>query len=187
MIACARCGVTAEPVAVQPGAEGEYFYLPGNRGFRLTRDRPDRGWCSWSCWLDVFGRIGLTVHLKELVLMSDDYVPDHTALLAIIPSPAVIPQPTYALVEVFGHRMHYGEIREVEAFGAKLLEVSDVDTGQTHRYGGAAIFSLTMLTQADMDAHLAGVRRQKEREAKWQAECDARRAAFDAQGEGLPL
>ena len=91
--------------------------------------------------------------------------------------PAVVTAPvrTWALVEVFGHRQHYGEIREVEAFGAKLLEVNDADTGRTHRYGGTAIFSLTMLTQAEFDEHLEAVKRRKERETQWQIECEKRR------------
>ena len=112
--------------------------------------------------------------------MSDLYVKDHAAAGAMIPSPATVVQPTYALVEIFGHRSHYGEIREVEAFGAKLLEVSDVDTGKTHRYGGASIFSLTLLSQAEMDEHLAGIRRRKERDAHWEAEAAKRQAKRQA-------
>lgn len=98
--------------------------------------------------------------------MLDD-VPDFVASQALIPVTA--PPPTWALVEIFGHRSHYGEIREVEAFGAKLLEVVDVDTGKTHRYGGAAIFSLTILSQPEMDGHVATIKRQKERDAEYEA------------------
>jgi hypothetical protein len=32
-----------------------------------------------------------------------------------------------------------------------------------------------MLTQAEFDEHLEGVRRRKEQEAQWQIECDERR------------
>ena len=125
--------------------------------------------------------------------MLDDDTPDFAASLAIIPSPAAAPvHPAYALVEIFGHRSHYGEIREVEAFGAKLLEVIDVDTGKLHRYGGASIFSLTMLSQPEMDGHVAAIKRQKQREANYAAQFEKRRlareAAADAEDDtGLPI
>ena len=35
------------------------------------------------------------------------------------------PAPAWALVEIFGHRQHWGEIRDVEIAGGKLLEVRD--------------------------------------------------------------
>ena len=112
--------------------------------------------------------------------MHDNYAPDFAASCAMVPSPAATAQPAYALVEIFGHRSHYGEIREVEAFGAKLLEVMDVDTSKTHRYGGASIFSLTMLSQSEMDAHIASVKRQKQREADYAADYEKRRLAREA-------
>lgn len=63
--------------------------------------------------------------------------------------PAEAPEDEYAVVEVFGHRRHYGRVLEVERFGAKLLRVDiptegDFAKGYTsHLYGGAAIFSFT--------------------------------------------
>lgn len=69
------------------------------------------------------------------------------------PSPEV-----WACVEIFGHRKHYGRIREVERFGTKMLRV-DVPTAsaapllgepevfETFMYGGGAIFSLTPMTE----------------------------------------
>ena len=75
-----------------------------------------------------------------------------------------------ALVEVFGHRRHYGVIREVEAFGTKLLEITDATTGTTHRYGGASIFSITDLSQAEMDRHYEHVKRENERMEAWRAQ-----------------
>ena len=120
-----------------------------------------------------------------------DYVEDHAAANAMIPAPmtAMVPsEPAYALVEIFGHRTHYGEIREVEAFGAKLLEVTDLDTGKQHRYGGASIFSLTMLSEVEMEAHLASGAGEKERQAKFMAKfeaiCLARKRVRDAETEG---
>ena len=108
---------------------------------------------------------------------------DPIAAAAMLPSIAARPVatvPRYALVEIFGHRKHFGEIREVEAFGAKLLEVADVDTGKVHQYGGASIFSLTMLTQTEMDEHVEGEARRKANEAIWQARYDADRARIKA-------
>ena len=102
------------------------------------------------------------------------YEIDHVAANAIIPAPAVAYQPKYALVEIFGHRSHYGEIREVEAFGAKLLEVCDADTGKLHRYGGAAIFSITDLSQAEFDEHVARIARRKEQEAEYERKRELR-------------
>jgi len=87
----------------------------------------------------------------------------------------------YALVEIFGHRQHYAEISDVERAGAKLLRVHDVDTDEVHFYGGAAIFSMTIISQARLDAHLADCARQKkereEYEARWKSERDARENA----------
>lgn len=80
-------------------------------------------------------------------------------------------EPAYAMVEIFGHRQHWAEIRDVEIAGGKLLEVRDVDTQKVHLYGSGAIFSLTMLSVADIDAHIADVKRRKDDEevAAWRA------------------
>lgn len=67
------------------------------------------------------------------------------------------PPEIWACVEIFGHRKHYGRVREVERFGTKMLRV-DVPTGpttplleaerfDTFLYGGAAIFSFTPMTE----------------------------------------
>lgn len=68
----------------------------------------------------------------------------------------------WMLVEIFGHRSHWGLGREVERFGAKMLRIDGptvewqtptaeqprpepVVTGWvSHLYGGAAIFSQTL-------------------------------------------
>lgn len=79
-----------------------------------------------------------------------------------------IPDTTrFAFVEIFGHRSHYGAIAEVEQFGAKMLEVRDIDTGKTHIYGGSAIFSLTVLTAADMVKHVQARKAETERRAQY--------------------
>lgn len=86
-------------------------------------------------------------------------------------------EPAYAMVEIFGHRQHWAEIRDVEIAGGKLLEVRDVDTQKVHLYGSGAIFSLTMLDVADVDAHIADMKRRREDQERWQHEADERRQA----------
>jgi hypothetical protein len=101
-------------------------------------------------------------------------------------------EPSYAMVEIFGHRQHYAEIRDVEIAGGKLLEVRDVDTQKVHLYGSAAIFSLTMLTVEEIDAHRADMKRRQEENERWRREMDDRRQARLASQEpveddGLPF
>jgi len=86
-------------------------------------------------------------------------------------------EPTYAMVEIFGHRQHYAEIRDVEIAGGKLLEVRDVDTQKVHLYGSGAIFSLTMMDAADIEAHIADTKRRKEEQERWNREYEERRQA----------
>ena len=93
---------------------------------------------------------------------------------AFTPPPVEAPKPAWALVEIFGHRQHWGEIKNVEIAGGKLLEVRDVDTDKVHMYGAAAIFSLTPLTQGEIDAHIADVRRRKVAEERWRREREER-------------
>lgn len=68
------------------------------------------------------------------------------------------PPEIWGQVEIFGHRKHFGRIREVERFGTKMLRV-DVPVGgaapllgeaeqfETFLYGGGSIFSLTPMTE----------------------------------------
>lgn len=74
----------------------------------------------------------------------------------------IIEPPSWACVEIFGHRRHYGRIAEVEKFGTKMIRV-DVPMGpaaplialmedvpeafETFFYGGASIFSVTPMTE----------------------------------------
>lgn len=87
------------------------------------------------------------------------------------------PKLSWALVEIFGHRQHYGEIRDVEIAGGKLLEIRDVDTDKVHMYGASAIFSLTPLTQSEIFAHLAQAKRRRESEERWRSEREQRAQA----------
>ena len=99
-------------------------------------------------------------------------------------------EPVYAMVEIFGHRQHWAEIRDVEIAGGKLLEVRDVDTQKVHLYGSAAIFSLTMLDVSDIEAHVTDVNRRKEAEEKWRKGVRDRHQALLADGvpaEELPF
>lgn len=86
-------------------------------------------------------------------------------------------EPAYAMVEIFGHRQHWAEIRDVEIAGGKLLEVRDVDTQKVHLYGSGAIFSLTMLDAADIDAHIQDVKRRKDDAERWRREQQERKQA----------
>lgn len=60
----------------------------------------------------------------------------------------------WMLVEVLGHRRHYGRVREEERFGAKLLRVDVPLKGdptshgwQTHYYASGSLFGLTPCTR----------------------------------------
>jgi hypothetical protein len=61
----------------------------------------------------------------------------------------------WGIVEIFGHRRRAGRIREEERFGAKMLRVDipiDGDPARgwrTEFYGGAAIFSFGLTSEAD--------------------------------------
>ena len=67
------------------------------------------------------------------------------------------PHDIWACVEIFGHRKHYGRIKEVERFGTKMLRVDvptiapatllETEKFETYLYGGASIFSLTPMTE----------------------------------------
>lgn len=58
----------------------------------------------------------------------------------------------WVLLEVFGHRRHWGLLTEVERFGAKLARIDEfLPDGEapvaTHFYAGGAIFSVTPVTE----------------------------------------
>lgn len=68
------------------------------------------------------------------------------------------PPEIWACVEIFGHRKHYGRIKEVERFGTKMLRVdvpgalaaplfNEEERFETFLYGGNSIFSLTPMTE----------------------------------------
>src|SRR6185437_2024728 len=70
------------------------------------------------------------------------------------------PAPTsWARVEIFGHRRHYGRISEIERFGAKMMQVEIPVEGkidgrwETILYAGGSIFSLSSSTQENVLAH----------------------------------
>lgn len=117
---------------------------------------------------------------------------DFTEMNEAKPEPEINPLgPAYAMVEIFGHRQHYAEIRDVEIAGGKLLEVRDVDTQKVHLYGSGAIFSLTMMTAEEISAHLDDMRRRQEENERWRRESEERRqarlAAPAAGDDGLPF
>ena len=65
----------------------------------------------------------------------------------------------WALVEIFGHRKHYGRVSEVEKFGTKMLRIDvpappnaqptpdGAEVFETFFYGGGSIFSVTPMTE----------------------------------------
>ena len=63
----------------------------------------------------------------------------------------------WAVVEIFGHRRHYGRTREEERFGAKMLRIDVPVEGnpaekgwQTLYYGGSSIFSFGLTDEASV-------------------------------------
>ena len=89
-----------------------------------------------------------------------DFIVDRIAqwLDGSVPADGAPPPEIWALVEIFGHRKHYGRTREVERFGTKLLRVDvptndpapllgETGTFDTFLYGGSAIFSFTPMTE----------------------------------------
>ncbi|MFZ2869633.1 hypothetical protein [Zavarzinia sp.] len=74
--------------------------------------------------------------------------------------PAVVAdEAEYAIVEIMGHRRHFGRIADVERFGGRFLRIDvpmagGFDTGWiSHFYGGAAIFSITSTDRETVEAH----------------------------------
>lgn len=63
----------------------------------------------------------------------------------------------WAIVEIMGHRKHYGRTREVERFGAKMLRVDIPKEGDPEKHGwetvfysGTAIFSYSLSDEASV-------------------------------------
>jgi len=61
----------------------------------------------------------------------------------------------WMLVEIMGHRSHWGRTREEERFGTKMLRIDVPIKGDpavhgwsTHFYGGTAIFSITLTDES---------------------------------------
>jgi hypothetical protein len=66
----------------------------------------------------------------------------------------------WALIEIMGHRSHWGRCREVERFGAKMIRIDVPIKGdaiangwESHFYGGASIFSFTPADEAAVMAN----------------------------------
>lgn len=63
----------------------------------------------------------------------------------------------YARLELMGHRTRVGRIQEITRFGATLIQVDFYDhaTGQeaTELYAGAAIYCVSPVTKAVVDAY----------------------------------
>lgn len=75
------------------------------------------------------------------------------------PTEVSVPPESWACVEIFGHRKHYGRVQEVERFGTKMLRIDvplpldaqptpgGAEAFETFLYGGGSIFSLTPMTE----------------------------------------
>jgi hypothetical protein len=92
--------------------------------------------------------------------MGSDHTVDRVAewLDGVDPADGAPPPEVWACVEIFGHRKHYGRVREVDRFATKMLRIDvplsagapllgEAETFETFMYGGAAIFSLTPMTE----------------------------------------
>lgn len=58
----------------------------------------------------------------------------------------------WAHLEVMGHRSHYGRVREIRAYGAKLIEIQCLNaegglSEERYQYGGGAIFCNTPMDE----------------------------------------
>jgi hypothetical protein len=94
----------------------------------------------------------------------------------------------YALVEQMGFRRAYGTVRETELVGKKMLEVTELGTGQVRLVGGDSLYQVTWLTrdQAERGAGVHAVAALPAADlAPWGVEYfdegDSKREATDAQ------
>ncbi len=59
----------------------------------------------------------------------------------------------WCFLEIMGHRSHWGRSREEERFGSKMIRIDVPIEGDpvkgwtTHYYGGASIFSYSLVTE----------------------------------------
>lgn len=107
----------------------------------------------------------------------------------------------WVMLEIFGHRCHWGFLTEVEKFGAKLARIDcyrpeEKEPAETHFYGGASIFSMTQVTEETARsrfnyshpkpaiAHLPAPRENEMSEEEIFAD-DAARLEEDMQGAGI--
>lgn len=65
----------------------------------------------------------------------------------------------YALVEQMGFRRVYGTVRETELVGKKMLEVTELGTGQVRLVGGDSLYQVTWMTRDQAEsAAITGTR-----------------------------
>ncbi len=74
-------------------------------------------------------------------------------------APTDAPYEGWAHLEIMGHRSHYGYVREVMAYGTRMIEIQELDQAgegfeATFMYGGGAIFCNTPMDE-ETCRHLA--------------------------------
>ena len=71
-------------------------------------------------------------------------------------APTDAPYEGWAHLEVMGHREHYGRVREIRAYGTRMIEIQCLNdkgefpgdaTREVHQYGGSAIFCNTPMDE----------------------------------------
>jgi hypothetical protein len=71
----------------------------------------------------------------------------------------LVEQERFALVEQMGFRRVYGTVRETELVGKKMLEVTELGTGQVRLVGGDSLYQVTWLTRDQAEsAAITGTR-----------------------------
>ena len=102
----------------------------------------------------------MTDTIMGSTIMGDSLLGENETIAADAAPAAEVEQPAdnWAIVEIMGHRKHIGRVRNVQKYGAGMLEVNvpnrDGSVKSTHYYGGAAIFAVTPISEAQALATL---------------------------------
>jgi len=102
---------------------------------------------------------GDTKLLKAAIGYADAALMDYQSKFGSDPPPDAAYE-GWAHLEVMGRQEHYGLVREIRAYGTRLIEIQCLDdkgelTDERHQYGGHAIFCNTPMDE-ETCRHLAG-------------------------------